>query len=136
MSEVVQQDNLNQPKRTLIYDGNCRLCVAAKAGLERAGSDPGLKWLPYQSGEAAACLGGAYRPGRPDVAFLVDEEGRISRGLDAFLPLLPGLRGGRFLLTLLQVPLARPLALLAYRLISRYRYQLFGQVSSQRAPRD
>lgn len=127
---------MSRPERTLIYDGACRLCVTAKAGLERMGAAQTVRFIPYQSEEAACRLGAAYKPGRPDVAFLVEQDGRISRGLDAFLPLLPGLRGGRFWLALLKIPLARPLALLVYRVVARYRYQLFGQVSSQGSSKD
>ena len=115
--------------RVLIYDDQCRLCVTAKEGLERLGPDPDLQFVPYQSEEAASRLGADYKPGRPDVAFLVEGDGTISRGLDAFLPLVPGLRGGRVLHAILRVPLIRPLAYLAYRLIARYRYRLFGSVS-------
>ncbi len=122
---------MSQPERTLIYDGDCRLCVTAKAGLERLGDAHRVRFIPYQSEEAACHLGADYKPGRPDAAFLVERDGRISRGLDAFLPLLPGLRGGRFWLALLNVPLARPLAVLVYRVVARYRYRLFGQVSSR-----
>jgi predicted DCC family thiol-disulfide oxidoreductase YuxK len=121
----------------LIYDGECRLCLTAKEGLERVGrtrSDqrtgevPDVRFIPYQSEEAAARLGPAYRPGRPDVAFFVDRDGTIRRGLDAFLPLLPGLPGGRILLSMMRLPLLRPLGNLLYRLVARYRYRLFGQV--------
>jgi predicted DCC family thiol-disulfide oxidoreductase YuxK len=114
--------------KTLIYDGECRLCVTAKEGIERLGGDREVRFVPYQSEEAASRLGGEYKPGRPDVAFLVEPDGRIRRGLDAFLPLLPGLRGGRFLSWMLRMPLLRPLAYLCYRLIARYRYQWFGTV--------
>jgi predicted DCC family thiol-disulfide oxidoreductase YuxK len=117
-----------EPK-TLIYDGECRLCVTAKEGIERLGCDPGVRFVPYQSQEAATRLGAEYKPGLPDVAFLVDQEGRISRGLDAFLPLLPGLPGGRVLHAVMQFPPLRPVAYLAYRLVARYRYKLFGSVS-------
>lgn len=124
-----QQDDLSRPERTLIYDGDCRLCVTAKEGLERMGEEAtAVRFVPYQSEEAARCLGADYKPGCPDVALLIDQGGQVSRGLDAFLPLLPGLRGGRFWLALLKIPLMRPLAYLAYRLIARYRYRLFGQV--------
>ena len=71
--------------RTLIYDGQCRLCVTAKAGLERLGPGPphsDIRFVPYQSEEAACQLGAEYKPGRPDVAFLVEPDGTISRGLD------------------------------------------------------
>ena len=87
-----------------------------------------MRFVPYQSEEALAHLGKDYKPGRPDAAFLVEPDGRIRRGLDAFLPLLPGLRGGRFLGPLLRLPFVRPLAYLMYRLIARYRYAWFGTV--------
>ncbi|MGH7204860.1 MAG: thiol-disulfide oxidoreductase DCC family protein [Nitrospiraceae bacterium] len=129
------QDSQNQgQERILIYDGQCRLCVTAKEGLERLEGirlDGTVRFVPYQSEEAARCLGSEYRPGRPDVAFLVDADGRVSRGLDAFLPMLPGLRGGRMLLALMRFPVLRPLAYLAYRIVARYRYRWFGTVHLQ-----
>jgi predicted DCC family thiol-disulfide oxidoreductase YuxK len=122
----------NKPQRTLIYDGQCRLCVTAKSGIERLGAPPNLRWVPYQSEEAARCLGKDYQPGRPDAAFLVETDGTIKTGLDAFVPLLPGLRGGWLLLALWHVPLLRPLAYLCYRVIARYRYRWFGTVTISR----
>jgi len=119
------------PECILIYDGQCRLCVTAKEGLERLGADRQgrpVRFVPYQSEEAARRLGKDYLLGRPDAAFLVEQDGTVTRGLEAFLPLLPGLKGGRVLLALMKVPFARPLALLLYRFVARYRYRLFGQV--------
>ena len=114
--------------RVLIYDDRCRLCVTAKEGLERLGDDRDVRFVPYQSEEAASRLGTEYTPGRPCVAFLVERDGTIRRGLDAFLPLLPGLPGGRVMQALIRVPFLRPLAYLAYHLIARYRYHWFGSV--------
>lgn len=118
-----------EPDRVLIYDAQCRLCVTAKEGIERLGGERAVRFVPYQSEEAARWLGGNYKPGRPNVAFLIERDGMIRRGLDAFLPLLPGLRGGRALHALMAFPLARPLAYLAYRIVARYRYRWFGQVA-------
>ena len=115
--------------RILIYDAQCRLCVTAKEGLEQAGNREGVRFVPYQSEEAASRLGQEYRPGRPGVAYLVDEKDRISRGLDAFLQLLPGLPGGRVVHTMMKIPLIKPLAYLLYRLVAHYRYRVFGQVA-------
>ena len=115
----------------LVYDGRCRLCVTAREGLEQLGTQneaEAVRMIPYQSEKAKELLGNAYRLGRPDVAFLVQPNGVIRQGLDAFLPLLPGLRGGRFLATFLSVPLVKPFAYLVYRLVARYRYFLFGEV--------
>jgi predicted DCC family thiol-disulfide oxidoreductase YuxK len=118
------------PQRILIYDGQCRLCVTAKETLERRADDDTVRWVSYQSEEAARCLGADYRPGRPDAAFLVNADGTVVRGLEAFVPLLPGLRGGWFLLMLWRAPLLRPLARALYRAIARYRYQWFGAVTT------
>ena len=131
---MAQHSQNPRSDQILIYDGQCRLCVTAKEGLERlegARLDGNVRFVPYQSEEAARCLGSEYRPGRPDVAFLVDANGRVSRGLDAFLPMLEGLRGGRILLALMRVPVLKPLAYLAYRIVAHYRYRWFGQVPSQ-----
>ena len=115
----------------LVYDGQCRLCVTAKEGLERLGTHADatpIRMVPYQSEEAQQALGESYRPGRPNVAFLVRPNGEIARGLDAFLALLPGLKGGRVLSVLLSLPLVKPLGYLLYWFVARYRYSIFGQV--------
>jgi predicted DCC family thiol-disulfide oxidoreductase YuxK len=100
----------------LVYDGQCRLCVTAKKGLERLGTYADatpIRMVPYQSEEAKQALGERYRPGRPNVAFLVRPNGEIAGGLDAFLALLPGLKGGRVLSALLSFPLGQALRLSA-----------------------
>jgi len=131
MSTVPRQEARQQTgeEDVLIYDGECRLCVTARAGIERLGRNDAVRYIPYQSEEAACRLGAAYRGGvRPDVAYMVDRNGRIVEGLDAFVPLLPGLPGGRLLLALLRFPLGRRLAHLFYRIIARNRYRWFGAV--------
>ena len=68
----------------LLYDGQCRLCVTAKRGLEQLGTEhaPGeVRMIPYQSEEAKQVLGTRYRSGRPDVAFLVYPDGKVATGL-------------------------------------------------------
>ncbi|MEP6959821.1 MAG: DUF393 domain-containing protein [Nitrospirota bacterium] len=123
----------------LIYDGQCRLCVTAKKGLERlephAGATP-IRMVPYQSEEAKQALRESYRPGRPNAAFLVRPNGEIARGLDAFLALLPGLKGGRALAVLLSLPLVKPFGYLLYWFVARYRYSIFGTVPLAEASED
>jgi predicted DCC family thiol-disulfide oxidoreductase YuxK len=135
MNQINQTNQIN-PSRTsqaclLVYDGQCRLCVTAKKGLERlethADATP-VRMVPYQSEEAKQALGKSYLPGRPNVAFLVRPDGEIARGLDAFLALLPGIKGGRALSALLSFPLVKPFGYLLYWFVSRYRYSIFGQV--------
>jgi predicted DCC family thiol-disulfide oxidoreductase YuxK len=115
----------------LIYDGQCRLCVTAKKGLERLephADAPPIRMVPYQSEEAKQVLRESYWPGRPNAAFLVRPNGEIARGLDAFLSLLPGLKGGRVLAVFLSLPLVKPFGYLLYWFVARYRYSIFGTV--------
>ena len=128
---MAESPSMTSRECLLVYDGQCRLCVTAKRGLEQWGtgrSPDEVRMIAYQSEEAKRALGTQYRAGRPDVAFLVYPDGNVATGLDAFLPLLPGLRGGRTLARLLTFPLLKPLGYLLYRLIARYRYHLFGTV--------
>ena len=130
---MIQPDRTD-PDRVLIYDGECRMCVAAREGIERlGGAGRDVRFVPYQSEEAACRLGAAYKPGRPDVAFLVDRNGRVTAGLDAFIPLLPGLRGGRFIQALLRLPFGRSLGYLVYRIVAKNRYRWFGAVKEPQA---
>ena len=120
----------------LVYDGQCRLCVTAKKGLERLGTHgdaTSIRMVPYQSEEAKQALGASYRPGRPNAAVWVHPNGEIARGLDAFLALLPGLKGGRALSVLLSLPLVKPVGYLLYWFVARYRYAVFGKVPLARA---
>ena len=110
----------------LIYDGQCRLCLCVKEGLERSGASDHVRFVPYQSEEATSRLGVHHQPGRPDVAFLLDAQGRLAHGLDAFLPLLPLYPGGRLLQRMLRIRLVRWMAKGLYWLVARYRYRLFG----------
>jgi predicted DCC family thiol-disulfide oxidoreductase YuxK len=117
----------------LIYDGECQLCVSAKAKFERlvvrqAGAD--VRFLPYQSEEAMKALGSDYRPGRPAMAFFIQPSGQVHRGLDAFLPLVPNLPGGKLLLWCLRFPFAKWLVQRGYRIIARHRYRWFGEAES------
>ncbi len=130
MRASVRSQPEGDDRRILIYDGECRFCVAAKQGLEQLGATEAVRFVPYQSPEAAQCLGAWYQPGRPEVAFLVDpRDGNVQQGLDAFLPLLPGLPGGQLLARLARLSVLRPVALLAYRLVARFRYRWFGRVA-------
>lgn len=112
----------------LIYDGRCRMCVTAKDGLEHLSGGQELRIIPYESDEAKRVLGSRHQGGRPEAAFLVTTDGRIASGLDAFLPLLPGIRGGRVLAKLFAFPLVKPLAYRLYAFVARHRYRLFGEV--------
>lgn len=115
----------------LIYDGECRLCVTIKQKLEKAGvgqAQSDVRFFPYQSESAKKVLGASYRCGRPDVAYLIRPSGQMLLGLDAFLPIIPTLPGGKFLLWWLRFPSIKRLAAWGYRMVARHRYRWFGEV--------
>ncbi|HEX7765272.1 MAG TPA: DUF393 domain-containing protein [Nitrospira sp.] len=121
-----------QQPSLLIYDGNCRLCVATKERLDRAGTglpDSGVRMIPYESQEAMTALGELYQPGPPSMAYLISPAGGVAQGVDAFLPLIQGLPGGKFVRWMLKWSITRRLAERAYCWIARHRYRLFGAVT-------
>jgi predicted DCC family thiol-disulfide oxidoreductase YuxK len=126
-----------EPSRcTLIYDAGCRFCVASKEGIERLSppdQSASVRYIPYQSAEAEHVLGPGYQPGRPEVAYLVDAHGQIRKGLDAIVPLLWRLPGGRFLMILLAIPGCRSIASWLYRIVARHRYRWFGALPAKLA---
>jgi predicted DCC family thiol-disulfide oxidoreductase YuxK len=73
-------------------------------------------------------LGSEYRPGRPEVAYLVAHDGEIRRGLDAILPLLARITGGRWLAVFLGMPVIKPVGFWLYRFVAHNRYRWFGAV--------
>ena len=114
----------------LVYDGECRLCVSTKQKLEELGigqTESDVRFLAYQSETAKRILGSNYRPGRPDVAFLIRPSGEVIQGLEAFLPLASVLPGGKLLVWWLRFPSAKRLAQWGYRMVARHRYRWFGE---------
>lgn len=114
----------------LVYDGECRLCVYTKQKLEERGvgqAESDVQFLAYQSETAKSILGSNYRSGRPDVAFLIRPSGEVFQGVEAFLPLIPNMPGGRLLSRWLRFPPAKRLVKWAYRMVARHRYRWFGQ---------
>ncbi|NKB82580.1 MAG: DUF393 domain-containing protein [Nitrospirales bacterium] len=112
----------------LVYDGNCRVCVAFKHRLERRDCHPAIRFVPYQSDEAAHLLGVEYTPSRPSMAYFFDSAGRMSRGVEAFRPFLTGLPGEAYVLRLWQVRWIRALISWSYSVFARNRYRWFGEV--------
>ena len=115
-----------RPAGCLIYDSHCRLCVAVKQKLEQARFGQ-TEFVPYASQQAMERLGQCYQPGqRPSMAYWVDEQGTIVGGLEAFLPLLMGLRGGKIFMFFWRFCVYRLILLGLYELVAKHRYRWFG----------
>ncbi len=114
----------------LVYDGECRLCLGTKQKLEQSLPPQSIPvtFIPYQSEEAKQALGSRYRSGRPEMAYLIEPSGFVREGLDAFLPLIARLPGGRLLVALARLPLVKQGLAALYRMVARHRYRWFGSV--------
>ena len=109
----------------LIYDSHCRLCVTVKRTLERRHEH--VRFIPYDSQQAAECLGESHQPGsRPSMAYWVDEQGTVVGGPEAFLPLLQGHASGKIFMFFWKFHAWRRIILALYEFVARYRYRWFG----------
>lgn len=109
----------------LIYDSNCRLCVAVKRKLEPRSEY--IQFVPYQSQKAADCLGKSYQADRrPPMAYWVDEQGTVVGGLEAFLPFLYGLTSGRIFMFFWRFRRYRQIMIALYEFVAKHRYRWFG----------
>ena len=98
----MDEPSFRDTPQCLIYDGRCRMCVTAKGGLEQLRVEDKALRMIPYQSE------------------------------DAFLPLLPGLKGGRVMARLFALPLVKPLGYWIYRLVAKYRYEVFGEVPLDR----
>lgn len=113
-------------RRILIYDAECRLCVASKGILERWDRKHRIDFLPFQSKEATEISPDL--AGRTDIdAMRFVEPGHpVSVGIDAFRRMLPVLPLGRLISILFYLPGFQWLAGNIYRVIAKNRYHWFG----------
>ncbi len=116
----------NKPRSGfLIYDSHCRLCVTVKRKLEQCSED--IQFVPYESQKAAECLGKSHQPGcRPSMAYWVDEKGAVIGGLEAFLPFLHGLTGGKIFMFFWRFRAWRQITIALYEFVAKHRYRWFG----------
>lgn len=118
---------IGPPTGCLIYDSHCRVCVAVKQKLEQTRFSGHTAFVPYASQEARERLGRGYQPGqRPPMAYWVDERGTVVGGLEAFLPLVTGLRVGKIFMVFWRFRVCRLMVRALYKLVATHRYRWFG----------
>lgn len=109
----------------LVYDSHCRLCVSVKQTLEPRA--PHIQFVPYESQKAAESLGKSYQTGqRPPMAYWVDEQGSVVGGLEAFLPFLHNLAGGKIFIFFWRFRSCRRIMMALYEFVAKNRYRWFG----------
>lgn len=127
-------DRPQLPRLTVVYDGECHLCLAAVDKLRRVPVRAELTFVPLQS-----IASGEVKPWRgiDDVPVselsaqlhVTDERGLRFSGADGVLKLMSLAAGLAWLAALGKLPGLRRIVKAAYRLAARHRYRLFGRIS-------
>jgi predicted DCC family thiol-disulfide oxidoreductase YuxK len=122
------------PEWTVVYDGECKLCMATVQKLRHLPVRAELIFVPLQ-----ALISGQIKPwpGIDDVApaalaaqmHVTDGDGRRYSGSEAMLKLLRLIPSLAWVGVIGGWPGFRSVSRLLYKLIARYRYRLFGQTS-------
>ena len=110
---------------TLVFDGQCRFCVACVGLLRRWDRARRLTAVPFQDGAALERLPVRPRQAELEAAMhLVRGDGAVFAGAKAAPPLLRLLPGGTLLAALFAVPGVPGTAAAVYRWVARRRHKL------------
>lgn len=115
----------------LIYDAECRLCLSSKKWIEKWDRRGRIEFLPFQTEEAKSLVPNLAAMTCMDAMRLVDRDGTVSPGVDAFRKLLRYLPLGAPISALFYLPGFSWLAGRAYRSIAANRYRWFGRTGSR-----
>ena len=113
----------------VIYDGQCRFCVAQAERLQRIAR--GRIRLRPCGDEVERDYPGVTTPDCLREMKFIAADGRVSGGADAVvLSLVQGRSFGALLLPLYRLGIIRGVARIAYRFIARNRYRFFGRTGA------
>ena len=111
-------------RHTVVYDGQCPICLRSVNQLKRLDSRGSLAFLPAQDPSVPERFPFISPEALEASIHLVGPQGEVREGADAMeaiLGLLPTLSWARWAF---RVPLVRPLARRIYRWVARNRYRL------------
>ncbi len=109
----------------VLYDGTCGFCIKCAAWLNTQAQLVPLRCLSAADPEVQEIFWGARRPGEDELV-VVDAEGGVYRGGDAFLMALWALRDYRKWARRLARPALRPFARGLFELVSSNRKNFIG----------
>lgn len=118
---------------TIIYDGECSLCCAARDWIARNMLPGTFEFVPCQSDERARRFPQVVETRCMEAMHLVYADGRVYAG-DAALPeICLGLRRWRWLAQMLRVPPVSLISPAAYRFLAKHR-QMFSVLVARKSP--
>jgi predicted DCC family thiol-disulfide oxidoreductase YuxK len=126
----------DQEALTVIYDAQCRLCLASVDRLRRLGSRGELSFVPLQhlddlQGLAAEVVKEADEASLRERMHVVDGAGRLYAGSDAIVRILRTVPGFGLAAWVYRIPGMRRLGDRLYRYIADRRYDWFGKVDEE-----
>ncbi|MCA0755252.1 DUF393 domain-containing protein [Paenibacillus sp. N4] len=117
----------------VIYDGNCRLCLASVSKLKELPTRSALDLIPIGQLEALEedsiplrALRGINNEELYEKIHIVDGNGRVFAGADGIVRILRTVKGLKCLSMLYRIPGMRRMADRLYRYIAARRYEWFG----------
>lgn len=108
-------------RATIIYDGECGLCLHSVAWIRDRDVHRVFEYLPYQSEELDVRFPGISRQACVRALHLVTEDGSVLVGAEALPVILTQFPRWRALAPLLASPLLRPLSRWLYHRIAQAR---------------
>lgn len=121
-------------RATLIYDGECPLCQAAREWIERRAMPEEFDYVACQSPERAERFPGVSEAQCMEAMQLVTPEGEVYAGADALPRILERLKGWRWLAKVLRLPVVSALSPHAYRFIAKRRHAFAVVVAHKSRP--
>jgi predicted DCC family thiol-disulfide oxidoreductase YuxK len=120
-------DDAKTSRNVLIYDAECRLCVASKEWVARWDRYHRISFLPFQTAEAKERVPELAGLACMDAMRFIDAQGTVTAGVEAFRRMLPLLPFGRPLSLLFHIPGVPQLAAKVYHHVAENRYRWFGR---------
>jgi predicted DCC family thiol-disulfide oxidoreductase YuxK len=112
----------------LFYDGHCGLCHrAVKYVLKHDPAGNAFRFAPLQGETFESKVPASQRTGLPDSVVVLTSDGRLLIRSDAFIHILRRLGGTQAVFAGVLAVIPRQVRDLAYDLIARIRYKVFGR---------
>jgi predicted DCC family thiol-disulfide oxidoreductase YuxK len=119
---------LGTPGLLLIYDGQCRFCVAGASRLAAMARRGTIQRIDLH--DRAALARRPQAPQNPDASalLLVAPDGHVAAGAEAIALALGTRAGWRLVTWIYWLPVVRQVTDAMYRLVARNRYRIMGRV--------
>jgi predicted DCC family thiol-disulfide oxidoreductase YuxK len=112
---------------TVLYDGDCRFCIRSARQIEQRLGSANVTLRNFQEPGALDPYPGVTHDACMDKMHIVTAAGRVFAGAEAFARIVATVPVVGLLAWLYYLPGLRQLADLAYSVIARHRYRLFGR---------